>query len=445
MRVWETCYRFQIQSAMVIAAGVFSLALFFGALNALPPGFDDRGQNGAIYDEVRQLASLNPGLTQNESPETSYQNASLEPSTEDPIEKPDDKYLESLSNTALQPVVFHRADRVWDQNTFNITAHYQQAHLGPIRDHTVLILDPQDGKILGRWGADLFYVPHGLTVDRHDNLWLTDVALHQAFKFKPGELEPSLTFGRRFSPGSDIKHLCMPTSVAVATTGEIFIADGYCNSRILKYNAAGGLLRIIPNPPEFLSLQIPHSLALIESMDRLCVADRENKRVTCPRAGLYSIQGRKEPALTIQQPDMGRVFGVTAKVLEKFPDIHSRRRGIRPRMFLLIENYPESKTREIFYQQKHEWKPRKKLSGINSAAWEIRKAGVCREWPYLPLLSVQGLTIDPQTESVIDHWAPEEGFGNPHDIAVCPNGSALYVVEIGPNRIWKFELVPPKK
>lgn len=64
---------------------------------------------------------------------------------------------------------------------------------------------------------------------------------------------------------------------------------------------------------EFLSLQVPHALALIESMDRLCVADRENMRVTCPRAGLYSVQGKKEPALTIQQPDMGRVFGVAAR------------------------------------------------------------------------------------------------------------------------------------
>lgn len=64
---------------------------------------------------------------------------------------------------------------------------------------------------------------------------------------------------------------------------------------------------------EFLSLQVPHALALIEPMDRLCVADRENRRVTCPRAGLYTIQGKKEPALTIQQPDMGRVFGVAAK------------------------------------------------------------------------------------------------------------------------------------
>lgn len=48
-------------------------------------------------------------------------------------------------------------------------------------------------------------------------------------------------------------------------------------------------------------------------MDRICVADRENMRVVCPRAGLYTLQGKKEPALTITQPDMGRVFGVASK------------------------------------------------------------------------------------------------------------------------------------
>lgn len=58
-----------------------------------------------------------------------------------------------------------------------------------------------------------------------------------------------MIFGIRFEPGSDARHLCKPTSIAVATTGEIFVADGYCNSRILKYNAAGGLLRVIPSPP----------------------------------------------------------------------------------------------------------------------------------------------------------------------------------------------------
>jgi peptidylamidoglycolate lyase len=134
-------------------------------------------------------------------------------------------------------------------SSFNSTNHFQQLHLGPIPEHTVLTLDPQNGRVLGRWGDNLFYMPHGLTIDRHDNLWVTDVALHQAFKFKPGELTPVLTFGQRFVPGSSKNHLCMPTSIAVASEGEVFIADGYCNSRILKFNAAGVLLRVIPNPP----------------------------------------------------------------------------------------------------------------------------------------------------------------------------------------------------
>ncbi|XP_066139202.1 peptidyl-alpha-hydroxyglycine alpha-amidating lyase 2-like isoform X2 [Euwallacea fornicatus] len=290
-------------------------------------------------------------------------------------------------NSAQQPVIFHRAERSWDRFTFNFSNHYLQAHLGPIKDHTILTLDPHNGSVIGKWGADMFYMPHGLTIDRHDNLWITDVGMHQAFKFKPGEQQPALIFGELLVPGSDVKHLCKPTSIAVATTGEIFIADGYCNSRILKYNAAGGLLKIISNLSDVISLQVPHSLALIETMDRLCIADRENMRVVCPRAGLYSLKGKKDNPLTIQQPDMGRLFAVTAKG-------------------------------RLIY-------------AVNG--------------PTNQLLPVQGLTLDPESESVIDHWAPEEGFNNPHDIAVNANGSALYVVEIGPNKVWKFELVPPKK
>lgn len=30
-----------------------------------------------------------------------------------------------------------------------------------------------------------FYLPHGLTVDNDDNLWVTDVGAHQVFKLTP--------------------------------------------------------------------------------------------------------------------------------------------------------------------------------------------------------------------------------------------------------------------
>lgn len=51
----------------------------------------------------------------------------------------------------------------------------------------------------------------------------------------------------------------------------------------------------------------------MEQWDRICVADRENMRVVCPRAGLYSNMDEPNTALTIQEPDLGRVFAVAAK------------------------------------------------------------------------------------------------------------------------------------
>ena len=65
-------------------------------------------------------------------------------------------------------------------------------------------------------------------------------------QFRPNADKPDLVLGEAFVPGSDEKHFCQPTSVAVSeTTGTFFVADGYCNSRILKYNKDGKLLKII--------------------------------------------------------------------------------------------------------------------------------------------------------------------------------------------------------
>jgi hypothetical protein len=47
-------------------------------------------------------------------------------------------------------------------------------------------------------------------------------------------------------PGSDEKHFCQPTDVAVSeNTGFFFVADGYCNSRILKFDRKGKLVKVI--------------------------------------------------------------------------------------------------------------------------------------------------------------------------------------------------------
>lgn len=87
-----------------------------------------------------------------------------------------------------------------------------------------------------------FYLPHGVTIDKEENIWLTDVALHQVFKFPPvakNERTPLLALGKAFVPGNSAVRFCKPTSVAVTSWGDFFVADGYCNSRLIKFNKAG--------------------------------------------------------------------------------------------------------------------------------------------------------------------------------------------------------------
>ena len=67
--------------------------------------------------------------------------------------------------------------------------------------------------MLQSWGADLFYMPHGLTLDPEGNIWVTDVGLQQALKFSPsGKLLQSL--GQRLEPGSTEGHFCKPSHVS---------------------------------------------------------------------------------------------------------------------------------------------------------------------------------------------------------------------------------------
>lgn len=134
-------------------------------------------------------------------------------------------------------------------STFNESEHFQYIQDGPIKVDTIVTLDAKTGKPLSSIGANVFYLPHGMTIDRHGNIFVTDVALHQVFKFKRSASYPDITIGSRFQPGASVNHLCKPTAVAVAKLGEFFVADGYCNNRILKFNVAGRLLRVIPQPP----------------------------------------------------------------------------------------------------------------------------------------------------------------------------------------------------
>lgn len=71
----------------------------------------------------------------------------------------------------------------------------------------------------------------------------------------------------------------MPAGIAVAPSGDIFIADGYANARVHRFSADGALKQSWgepgDGPGEFM---LPHG-ACVTADGRLLIADRENDRV----------------------------------------------------------------------------------------------------------------------------------------------------------------------
>lgn len=164
--------------------------------------------------------------------------------------------------------VFCRGSRGWTE-PFPAT---------PITTNTVLRLDRESGELIGAWGAGLFIMPHGLTVDRKGNIWLTDCGLHQVFCFtSDGDL--LLQLGEARVAGNDSLHFNMPTDVAVAGDGSFYVSDGYGNSRVVKFDSAGHYLMEWGEPgSDEGQFNIPHAIDL-DSAGNVYVADRGNRRV----------------------------------------------------------------------------------------------------------------------------------------------------------------------
>ncbi len=164
--------------------------------------------------------------------------------------------------------VFHRAGREWS-DTMPAEA---------IDRPTVAVFDGRTGKLLRSWGANEFVMPHGLTVDYEDNIWLTDVGTHQVFKYSP-EGRRLMTLGERRISGSDQTHFNLPTDVAVLRDGSFYVSDGYQNTRVVKFSADGKYEfkwgKKGDGPGEF---DLPHGIAL-DAVGRVYVADRSNARV----------------------------------------------------------------------------------------------------------------------------------------------------------------------
>ena len=141
----------------------------------------------------------------------------------------------------------------------------------------VQVYDAQ-GKLVRSWGRGLFKSPHQLSIGPRGDVWIADSQNHAVYKFTPqGDL--LLTLGVPGEPGDDDKHFKMPTDVVETLEGDVFVADGYRNNRVVHFGAKGqfvktwGELGVEPG-----NFSLPHSIAL-DSQGRLYVADRNNGRI----------------------------------------------------------------------------------------------------------------------------------------------------------------------
>lgn len=177
---------------------------------------------------------------------------------------------------------------------------------GPIYGNasTQILEFDANGKFIREVGRGVygFGYGHGIRYDRHDNLWVVDKGVHTAVRFNPAGYV-TLNLGRRpegpdepewYHPlGRDEKppvhvdgYFRGPTDVAFDSDDNVYISDGYTNSRIAKFDRHGNWVkswgsrgtggpRGDQNPGQ---LNTPHNIG-IDRQNNVYVADRNNRRI----------------------------------------------------------------------------------------------------------------------------------------------------------------------
>ena len=159
---------------------------------------------------------------------------------------------------------------------------------------SVLLEFGPDGKFIREIGHGLYAwsYAHVVRVDKDDNIWAVDKGSDMIVKFNP-EGRVVMVFGRRRKPRTRRSRgrastpprphvdgqFRQPTDVAWDTQGNIFISDGYINSRVAKFTKDGDWVKSWgergTGPGQ---LNTPHSIAN-DAKGNIYVADRGNRRI----------------------------------------------------------------------------------------------------------------------------------------------------------------------
>lgn len=189
-----------------------------------------------------------------------------------------DKYDVNMSKWAQLP-----ANQPWAGETSSIAADGKGTVVVLVRKAPYFRVFKTDGTFIKAWGEDgLFNQAHSVHFGPDGALWATDPNDHVVLKFSP-EGKVLMTLGKKGVAGDDTSKdtFNRPNGVGFAANGDVYVSDGYVNSRIVHFTKDGKFVRIIGGVKGSApgQLQLPHGVA-IDSKGRILVGDSDNKRVT---------------------------------------------------------------------------------------------------------------------------------------------------------------------
>jgi len=183
----------------------------------------------------------------------------------------------------------------------NLFVFTRSGNVGPAKGATASQLFEFDPmlKFVKQWGPDNYAASfaHTVRVDRQDNVWMTDEGANMIVKFNPqghvlmvlGRKTEAIDYLERFTergekdenrfPAGNMGTFNRPTDVTWNPQGDIFVSDGYNNSRVVKIAKDGTWVKAVgtrgAGPNQF---NTPHAITS-DSKGNIYVADRGNRRI----------------------------------------------------------------------------------------------------------------------------------------------------------------------
>lgn len=171
----------------------------------------------------------------------------------------------------------------WDGATTWIDADGHGQVLVMVRTAPFFRLFDREGNFIRSWGEnDNYGNAHSVTYDAQGFVWATDAARHVVYRYNPaGEIVFSLGTPDEAGDNTSQIRFNQPNHVFIAANGDIFVSDGYVNSRVVQFDSQGNYLRQFGGSKGGGDgeLDTPHGVA-VDSTGRVLINDSGNQRVS---------------------------------------------------------------------------------------------------------------------------------------------------------------------